>query len=252
MPSITVRVSRSFHITDTRLAPTDHFIDVHVSGIVLQRVRVEWRVRRIVLGELGHTAEFGAFGNVVVYGVVGHLRHVQETVEQVDGPVGRYGTGGEVPAVHAHGGVVFTVSVRGVADDGLGGGVVAAPVAAPAYLTAVLEGSAFVWHAKRRIWLSQAYTVRVVAAEQNVGLVRVQDGLVHAENLGVVLLLLAKVHLEGSVVGAVADSVLLGKFDDFPSLAVMSVFLPVDKQCSCCADSSSNDTYLRARSIMRR
>jgi hypothetical protein len=36
---------------------------------------------------------------------------VEKTMQQVDGPVLRYGASSERPAVHTHGGIVLTVGV---------------------------------------------------------------------------------------------------------------------------------------------
>jgi hypothetical protein len=60
-------------------------------------------------------------------------------LHQVDGPIVGNSRLGKVPSIHAELSVVKSVSVGEIADNGLGGGVVASPVSSPSGLTAVLK-----------------------------------------------------------------------------------------------------------------
>lgn len=138
---------------------------------------------------------------------------------EVDRPVEGGGGGGELEAVHAEGRVEDTVSVRSVTDDGLGGGVGATPVAAPAGLLAVLMSAS---SSRPRHGTSRSqdgtHLVGVVAADDHTVLVRVEERVPRAEGGRECLGLGAEVELEDGVGGAVGVDVVLGEGGDLVRL----------------------------------
>jgi hypothetical protein len=138
----------SSNVPDALVTALDDLVDVDVSRKVLKGVRVERGKGGVGLGELDRAGETRG---VVVDGAIGNLGDVEETVEEVDGPVGGGSGGGERVALHAHLDVVPPVRVRCVADNRLRGGVVAAPVTPPSRELAVLDISWTLKNADERL-----------------------------------------------------------------------------------------------------
>lgn len=133
-----------------------------VNGEVLQRVAVDDGVGGVVLCEL---EGLGVVLGVVLDGALGDEGHVEDAVEEVGGPEGVELGVGDVVAQAADGSQGAADLKGERADDGLLGGVGAAPVARPA-------------------GLGCAVAVRVVAAEGHAVLVGVDDAVVPADGGG--------------------------------------------------------------------
>lgn len=96
---------------------------------VLQRLRVMRGFCPVALGQGNHLVV--AVGEVVDPALA-HSRNMVQTVHQIRGPEGVGLGAGDGVALRAHGEQPAAGGVAAVADDGFGGGVRAAPVAAPA------------------------------------------------------------------------------------------------------------------------
>lgn len=102
---------------------------IRLKGEILQRLRVMRRLGAVALGQGNHLVV--AVGEVVDPALT-HSRHMVQTVHQVRSPEGVGLGAGDGVALGAHGDKPAAGGVAAITDDGFGGGVCAAPVAAPA------------------------------------------------------------------------------------------------------------------------
>lgn len=99
-----------------------------INGKVLQGIAVDDALGRVLLGQSQHGV---VVISVVVYDVLAHGRDVQDAVQQVDSPDGVEGGSGDGVAQVADRVERAADFKRARADDGLLGGILAAPVSSP-------------------------------------------------------------------------------------------------------------------------